>query len=73
MKMNLSDATQLVNADDTLQSKLAQLSALSHVMADETFEDWAPAVTGPLRDLFTALGADIARITGATVLAVTRC
>lgn len=50
-------------ADDArLQEKIAQLSALSHVMCDE---DWTDVIRAPLNQLAASLGAEIARLTAA--------
>jgi len=53
------------NADDSkkdeqLQQKIAQLSALSHILNDESFEDWTDLIKKPLQQLSKDLGKEIA-------------
>ena len=45
--------------DAVLQQKIAQLSALSHVLSDDD-SDWTDAIKNPLRALAATLGAEIA-------------
>ncbi|MFZ6691844.1 hypothetical protein [Undibacterium sp. SXout20W] len=56
--MNTTNQESL-GSDAVLQQKIAQLSALSHVLSDED-SDWTDLIKRPLRELKATLGAEIA-------------